>query len=194
MNLSLRMRASIAAGVVVVAGLVGCQTTLDYVDHRFSEMNLPRPNMPSFDDMVPFNGSRRRVHAEPYQPPKLEPVPDAQEPLILPAPASTNSPSQGTSRPVSSPPTLPPFEAETPVPSARLFPSGPVRKMGFETSSVIKDSNIIQTGCDAGCRRLVRAATRVHPPVVLLSVVHVSRHAVRAEVASRMNSSWKASW
>ncbi len=149
MNLSIRIRVSFAASVVVAAGLVGCQTTRDYIDHRFPQMNLPRPSMPSFDEMVPFSKSKPRTHAEPYQPPKLEPVPDAQEPLILPAPASTNSRSRGTSRPVSAPPALPPFEAETPVPSAGLFPSGPVRRMGFETSSVIKDSNIIQTGCCA---------------------------------------------
>jgi hypothetical protein len=35
------------------------------------------------------------------------------------------------------------------VPSAGLFPSGPIRRMGFETSSVIQDSNIVQTGCCA---------------------------------------------
>ncbi|MFT5322331.1 MAG: hypothetical protein ACI8P0_000166 [Planctomycetaceae bacterium] len=148
MNLSIRMRVSIAAAVVVAAGLVGCQTTRDYVD-GFPRVNFPRPTVPSFDRFVLFGNSKPRTHAEPYHAPKLEPVPDVQEPLILPAPASTNSPGRATSRPVSSPPALPPFEAETPVPSAGLFPSGPVRRMGFETSSVIKDSNIIQTGCCA---------------------------------------------
>jgi hypothetical protein len=143
MDLSIRMRVSIAAGVVVAAGLVGCQTTRDYVGR------LPRPSMPSLDSMVPFRKSKAPTYAEPYQPPKLESVPDSPEPLILPAPASTNSPSRATSRPVSAPPALPPFEAETPVPSAGVFPSGSVRRMGFETSSVIKDSNIIQTGCCA---------------------------------------------
>lgn len=143
MNLSIRMRVAIAAGVVVAAGLVGCQTTRDYVDR------LPRPSMPSLDSIVPFRKSKAPTYTEPYQPPKLEPVPDSPEPLILPAPASTTSPSRATSRPVSSPPALPPFDPETPVPSAGLFPSGPVRRMGFETSSVIKDSNIIQTGCCA---------------------------------------------
>lgn len=149
MNLSIRMRVSIAASVVVAAGLVGCQTTLDYVDHRFPQVNLPRPSMPSFDSMVPFRKSKTATHSEPYEAPKLEPVPDAQEPLILPAPSSTNSSGRAKSRPVSTPPALPPFDPETPVPSAGLFPSGPVRRMGFETSSVIKDSNIIQTGCCA---------------------------------------------
>ena len=143
MNLSIRMRVSIAAGVVVVAGLVGCQTTRDYVDR------LPRPSMPSLDSMVPFRKSKTPTHAEPYQPPKLEPVPDSQEPLILPAPASTNTPGRAKSRAVSTPPALPPFDPKTPVPSTGLFPTGPVRRMGFETSSVIKDSNIIQTGCCA---------------------------------------------
>jgi hypothetical protein len=143
MNLSIRMRVSIAAGVVVAAALVGCQTTRDYVDR------LPRPSMPSLDSIVPFRKSKTPTHAEPYQPPKLEPVPDSQGPLILPAPSSTNTPGRAKSRRVSTPPALPPFDPETPVPSAGLFPSGPIRRMGFETSSVIKDSNIIQTGCCA---------------------------------------------
>lgn len=141
MNLSIRMRISIAAGVVVAAGLVGCQATRDYVDHLPA---FPPSSIPSLDSMVPFRKLKTQPHAESYQPPKLEPVLqppklkpvlDAQESLILPAPASTNSRSRGTSRPVSAPPALPPFEAETPVPSAGLFPSGPVRRMGFETSS-----------------------------------------------------------
>ncbi len=149
MNLSIRMRVTIAASVVVVAGLAGCQTTRDYIDDRFPQVNLPRPSMPSFDSMVPFRKSKAPTYAEPYQAPKLEAVPDSDESLILPAPASTNSPSRGKSRPASAPPALPPFEAETAVPSAGLFPSGPVRRMGFETSNVIKDSNIIQTGCCA---------------------------------------------
>ncbi len=148
MNLSIRMRVSIAAGVVVAAGLVGCQTTRDYVD-GFPRLNYPRPTVPSFDRFVPFRNSKPRTHAEPYEPPKLEAVPDSEGPLILPAPASTYSPGRAKSSSVSTPPALPPFEAETPVPSAGLFPSGPVRRMGFETSSVIKDSNIIQTGCCA---------------------------------------------
>lgn len=148
MNVSIRMRVSIAAGVVVAAGLIGCQTGRDLVD-RFPHVDLPRPSMPSLDSVVPFRKPKTPTHAEPYQPPKLEAVPDSEGPLILPAPASTNSPSRATSRPVSAPPALPPFEPETAVPSAGLFPSGPVRRMGFETSSVIKDSNIIQTGCCA---------------------------------------------
>jgi hypothetical protein len=149
MNLSIRMRVGIAAGVVVAAGLAGCQTTRDYIDDRFPQVDLPRPSMPSFDSMVPFRKSKTPTYAEPYDPPKLEAVPDSEGPLILPAPASTNSPSRARSRAVSAPPALPPFEPETAVPSAGLFPSGPVRRMGFETSSVIKDSNIIQTGCCA---------------------------------------------
>ena len=49
MNLSIRMRISIAAGVVVAAGLVGCQATRDYVDH------LPAfpPSVARFDGPVP---------------------------------------------------------------------------------------------------------------------------------------------
>jgi hypothetical protein len=168
MNLSIRMRVSFAASVVVAAGLVGCQTTRDYIDHRFPQMNLPRPSMPSFDEMVPFSKSKPRTHAEPYQPPKLEPVPDAQEPLILPAPASTNSRSRGTSRPVSAPPALPPFEAETPVPSAGLFPSGPVRSAGWalkrRVSSKIRTlfkRAVVHRSCRAAARRLVAQ----HPAV-----------------------------
>ena len=148
MNLSIRMCGSIAAGVVVAAGLVGCQTCRDCVD-RFPRVDLPRPSMPSLDSVVPFRKSKTSVDAEPFQPPKLEAVPDSEGPLILPAPAATYAPGRAKSRPVSAPPALPPFEAETPVPSAGLFPSGPVRRMGFETSNVIKDSNIIQTGCCA---------------------------------------------
>ena len=148
MNLSIRMRVSITTVVVVAAGLVGCQTTRDYVD-GFPRVDLPRPSMPSLDSMVPFRKSKSPTYAEPYQPPKLEAVPDSQKPFILPAPASTNTPGRAKSRRVSTPPALPPFDPETPVPSAGLFPSGPVRRMGFETSSVIKDSNIIQTGCCA---------------------------------------------
>ena len=155
MNLSIRMRISIVAGVVVAAGLVGCQATRDYVDQLPA---FPPSSIPSLDSMVPFRKLKTQTHAEPYQPPKLDAVPqppklkpvlDVQESLILPAPASTNLRSRGTSRPVSAPPALPTFESETPVPSAGLFPSGPVRRMGFETSSVIKDSSIIQTGCCA---------------------------------------------
>lgn len=143
MNLSIRMRVSIVAGVVVAAGLVGCQTCRDCVDR------LPRPGLPKLDSIMPFRKPTTPTYAEPYLPPKLEAVPDSPEPLILPEPSTTNVPSRVYSRPASNPPALPPFEPETPVPSAGLFPSGPVRKMGFETSSVIKDSNIIQTGCCA---------------------------------------------
>ena len=46
MNLSTRMRVSIAASVVLAAGLVGCQTCRDCVD-RFPRVDLPRPSMPS---------------------------------------------------------------------------------------------------------------------------------------------------
>ena len=143
MNLSLRMRVSIAAGLVVAAGLVGCQTCRDCVDR------IPRPGLPKLDSIVPFRKSKTPTYAEPYHPPKLEAVPDSQDPLILPAPAAVNVIPRTDSRPVSAPPALPPFEAEPPVPSAGLFPPGPVRRMGFETSSVIADPNIIQTGCCA---------------------------------------------
>ena len=156
MDLSIRMRVSIAAGVVVAAGLVGCQTTRDYVD-GFPRVNFPRPTVPSFDQFVPFGNSKPRTHAEPYQAPKLEPVPDVQEPLILPAPASTNSPGRATSRPVSSPPALPPFEAETPVPCFR-----PALSEGWalkrRASSKIPTSfrpDVVHRSCRAVVRRRV---------------------------------------
>ncbi|MDA1162463.1 MAG: hypothetical protein O3B13_05135 [Planctomycetota bacterium] len=143
MNFSIRMRVVVAAGMVVAAGLVGCQTCRDCVDR------LPRPSLPSIHSIMPFRKSGTPTYAEPYRAPQLEAVPDGQAPLILPEPGTASAPERFRSRPVSNPPTLPPFEAETPVPSAGLFPSGPVRRMGFETSSVIRDSNIIQTGCCA---------------------------------------------
>ena len=71
MNLSIRMRISIAAGVVVAAGLVGCQATRDYVDHLPA---FPPSSIPSLDSMVPFRKLKTQTHAEPHQPPKLEPV------------------------------------------------------------------------------------------------------------------------
>jgi len=148
MNLSIRMRISIAAGVVVAAGLVGCQTCRDCVD-RFPRVDFPRPGLPKLNSIVPFRKSKTPTDAEPFQPPKLQAVPDSPEPLILPEPSTTGVPSRVTSPRTSSPPALPPFEPETAVPSAGLFPPGPVRRMGFETSSVIRDSNIIQTGCCA---------------------------------------------
>jgi hypothetical protein len=143
MNFSIRVRVTVAAGVVVAAGLAGCQTCRDCVDR------IPRPELPSLKSIVPFGKSATPTYAEPYQQPLPEAVPAEPAPPARPLPSTTNVPSRVKSRPVSNPPALPPFDPETPVPSAGLFPSGPVRRMGFETSSVIQDSKIIQTGCCA---------------------------------------------
>lgn len=143
MNFSIRVRVSVAAGVVVAAGLAGCQTCRDCVDR------IPRPELPTLRSIVPFGKPASSTHAEHYQRPLPEAVRVEPAPPILPLPSTTNVPSRTKSRisrPASNPPPLPPFDPETPVPSAGLFPAGPVRRMGFETSSVIQDSNIIQTG------------------------------------------------
>lgn len=139
MILSVRTRARIAACVVLAAGLAGCQTCRDCVDR------IPRPSLPKLGSIIPFGKSSTPVYAEPYQPPKLEPVPDSPEPLILPSPAASTPPARIDSRQNSTPPALPPFEPETKVPSAGLFPSGPVRKMGFQTSNVQGEATIVQT-------------------------------------------------
>lgn len=141
MNFTFRPRFRLIAGVILAAGLVGCQTCRDYVGR------LPRPSLSKIDSVIPFRKPRTPADAEPYQPPKLEPVPDSPEPLILPDPAASTRPSRIESGRVKAPPALPPFEPETKVPSAGLFPAGPVRKMGFETSNVAAVPIIVQTGC-----------------------------------------------
>lgn len=150
MNFLIRTRVRTVACVVLAAGLVGCQTCRDCVDR------IPGPSLPKLGSIIPFGKSSTPVYAEPYRPPKLEPVPDSPvpdspapdspAPLILPSPEASTPPSRIDSRQRSTPPALPPFEPETKVPSAGLFPSGPVRKMGFEASGIEADSAIIQTG------------------------------------------------
>lgn len=143
MNLSIRMRADILAGVVMSAMMIGCQTCRDYVDR------IPRPELPSLRTITPFRKSvtPTPLYAEPLRQPSRQAAPVQRDLPILPAPATTNTPSRSNSRPASRPPALPPYDPETPVPSAGLFPPGPVRKIQYKTSSVIKDSNILQTGC-----------------------------------------------
>lgn len=145
MKLFIRMRAMIMAGLAISAGLTGCQTYRDYMDR------IPQPELPSLSSLktvTPFRKSTTPAYAEPYRKPSDLTKPDLP---VLPEPTTTNTPSRLHSQPVSRPPVLPPFDPEldpeTPVPSAGLFPPGPVRKIDFETSSVVRDSNITPVGC-----------------------------------------------
>lgn len=148
MNLSIHVRASVLA--VIASGLVGCQTCRTCVD------NLPRPHLPqlglpALQSMMPFRRSASVEQAEPeYYPmptlPVAVPIESSREPLILPEATTYTAPARSIYRPSSNPPALPPFEEEATIPSAGLFPPTAIRRMGYETSSVDKDTKIIQTG------------------------------------------------
>lgn len=144
MILSHRMRMSVAAGLAAITGLVGCSATSYLVDRV---ENATNSRLPSLRSISPWGGPQTPTYASPVVAPAVEPVPVPAEPLVIPPPATTKTPAKPDTRPVSTPPALPPFDSDARLPSARLFPPGPVKKMGFETSKVIRDSSIIQTGC-----------------------------------------------